>query len=85
MSDKKGCEIIGSFLVGALLGLTLGVLYAPRSGEKTRRLIEERALEIEEETKEIGTNIKEKVENKAEEIKEKGKKLKGGKNERRKS
>jgi len=52
-----------------LLGLTLGVLYAPRSGEKTRRLIEERALEIEEETKEIGTNIKEKVENKAEEIK----------------
>lgn len=85
MSDKKGCEIIGSFLVGALLGLILGVLYAPRSGEKTRRLIEERALEIEEETKEIGTNIKEKVENKAEEIKEKGKKLKGGKNERRKS
>ena len=85
MSDSKNCMCLSSFLFGTLIGLTIGVLYAPRSGEKTRRLIEERALEIEEETKEIGTNIKEKVENKAEEIKEKGKKLKGGKNERRKS
>ena len=81
MSDKKGCEIIGSFLFGALFGLTIGVLYAPRPGEKTRKLIEERALEIEEEAKEISTNIKEKVEKEAEEIKKQGKKLKGGKNE----
>ena len=81
MSDKKGCEIIGSFLFGALFGLTLGVLYAPRPGEKTRKLIEERALEIEEEAKEIGKNIKEKVEKEAKEIKKQGKKLKGGKNE----
>ena len=81
MSNKKVCEIISSFLLGALLGLTLGVLYAPRPGEKTRKLIEERALEIEEEAKEISTNIKEKVEKEAEEIKKQGKKLKGGKNE----
>ena len=76
---SRNCERLGSFLFGVLFGITLGVLYAPRSGERTRRLIEERATEIAEEAKDKGTEIEEKVENKAEEIKEKGKKIIGGK------
>lgn len=33
---------------GAALGLALGFLYAPKSGEETRRLLKEKALEAKE-------------------------------------
>lgn len=36
MSDNRGGEIIGSFLMGSLIGAALGVLFAPKAGKETR-------------------------------------------------
>jgi gas vesicle protein len=41
-----------SFLVGLGIGLGLGVLFAPMSGEETRRNIQERAGDLAEQARE---------------------------------
>jgi len=47
MVDKETTSGLGiGLLVGAIAGLAIGLLYAPRSGEKTRREIKEKADEI---------------------------------------
>jgi gas vesicle protein len=36
-NQNKGKIIVGSLLVGALVGATVGVLFAPHKGKKTRK------------------------------------------------
>jgi len=43
MSKKSGLFV---FLAGALIGSTASLLYAPRSGEETRKLLAENSQEI---------------------------------------
>jgi gas vesicle protein len=61
--DNSGNNLI-SFLTGGLIGLAIGILFAPRSGEETRDIIRKKGLEI-----------KEKATTASEEIGEKGKEL----------
>ena len=35
--NNKGRLVVGSLLVGALVGATVGVLFAPHKGKKTRK------------------------------------------------
>lgn len=52
MSENRGSEIIGAFLVGGIIGAVLGVLYAPAKGSETREKLGDWMDETKEKTKE---------------------------------
>ena len=61
----------GKFILGALVGAGLGVLFAPKAGSETRRELKEKMAELVKKTKEIDMDeVKEKITLKIEEIKE---------------
>ena len=65
MTDKGSTSSFGTgFLVGAFIGLTIGILYAPSSGKETRQQLKEKAEEVKEKTE----DIIEKARDQAEEI-----------------
>ena len=72
MTDKGSTSSFGTgFLVGAFIGLTIGILYAPRPGKETRQQLKEKAEEVKEkaeEVKEKAEDIIEKARDQAEEI-----------------
>lgn len=43
MRENEGLTIFGAFLVGAGVGAVIALLYAPRSGKETRRMISRKA------------------------------------------
>ena len=61
MSEKNWGEITVAFVVGAAVGATLGILFAPKSGKETRAIIKEKAQEVGEKAGEIFESAKEKV------------------------
>jgi len=62
---------IGLFLVGVSVGATVALLFAPKSGEETRKLIAKKA----EEGKDYMTSKGRELREQAEELVEKGKEL----------
>ncbi|MCM2268088.1 MAG: YtxH domain-containing protein [Elusimicrobiales bacterium] len=52
MSENRGSEIIGAFVVGGILGAILGILYAPAKGSETREKLNDWMDETKEKTKE---------------------------------
>ena len=52
MSEHRGGEIIGAFIVGGLIGAALGMLFAPARGEETREKLGEWFDENKEKAKE---------------------------------
>ena len=80
--------ILGGFLVGSVIGVATALLFAPRSGPKTRAEIRDRAVELRDRTSEtvkdtvsqakskayeIKDTVKDTVQQKAEELKQRGK------------
>lgn len=47
--------------VGVLIGGILGVLYAPKSGEETRKVIKEKAVELKDKAKGLPADIRAKI------------------------
>ena len=63
MSDRDTFSSIAiGFIVGAAVGLAIGVLYAPHSGKETRAIIREKAEIAKEKAEEIIEEAKEKAE-----------------------
>jgi gas vesicle protein len=60
MSDKdaSGSFAIG-FLIGAVAGVAIGMLYAPKAGRETRALLKEKAEEVVEKAEEVSHKAKE--------------------------
>ena len=42
---RRGGSVFGSFLLGAMIGAVVALLFAPRSGKETRDIIAEKADE----------------------------------------
>jgi gas vesicle protein len=42
MSDDRGCCFWGGLIVGGLIGVAAGVLLAPRSGQETREVVNQK-------------------------------------------
>ena len=45
MQGRNGGSVLGALLVGGLGGVILGILFAPRRGEKTRDMLNKRAAD----------------------------------------
>ena len=66
--SKKG---LGKFVLGAAIGAGLGVLFAPRSGKETRKILKEKMDDLVNKAKELDKDeVKEAVIAKINEIKE---------------
>jgi len=64
-------DIVVSFLIGVAVGSVIGILYAPTSGEETRKLIKEKTNEtLEEANKQI-----QKLSQELKHLKEEGEKI----------
>ena len=46
--DNEGSSALAWFITGAVIGATIAVLYTPRSGRETRRLLTERTQQSRE-------------------------------------
>jgi gas vesicle protein len=68
MSKKKG---LGKFILGAAVGAGLGVLFAPKSGEETRKELKKSLNELIDNLKELDKEeVKKNIMNKIEDIKD---------------
>ncbi len=68
MASESGGSGVAWLLVGAALGVGLGVLFAPRSGEETREALGEWLRERREQGSEFLEKMKEKIPEKKEKI-----------------
>ena len=53
MSDKDAGTFAIGFLIGAITGVAIGFLYAPKSGRETRALLKEKAEDLREKAEEV--------------------------------
>ena len=66
--SKKG---LGKFVLGAAVGAGLGILFAPRSGKETRKMLKDKMDDLVKKAKELDKEeVKEAVITKINEIKE---------------
>ncbi len=71
MSKDKKKGGLGKFLVGAGIGVGLGILFAPKSGKETRKELKQKLDDLIEKAKNIDIqDVKITIENKVKEIKE---------------
>jgi gas vesicle protein len=68
--DDFGAFMIG-FVVGTLTGAVVSLLFAPQSGEETRVLIKERAIELGDRVNETATKVGSEVEQRSVEYRQK--------------
>ncbi len=69
MSKEKGSGL-GKFVIGAAIGASLGLLFAPKKGSETRKELKEKINDLVEQAKQIDVQeVKEEFLNKVEDLK----------------
>jgi len=61
MTDCKdtGISFTAGFIIGAVVGISIGFLYAPKPGKETRELLKEKAEKAREKASEVAEKAKE--------------------------
>lgn len=62
MSDTNGTDFLAGFLLGALAGTALALLFAPQPGEQTRQKIKEQSFELKGRAREMSSKAREQAE-----------------------
>ena len=62
MSSESGTNFAVGFLIGAVVGIAVSILYAPKAGRETRTLLKEKAKEVPEKAKETAEKAMEAAE-----------------------
>ncbi len=68
MSENRGGEIIGAFVLGGLIGAALGVLFAPKAGKETREQLNTWMDETKEKAKEKLEKLEEEIKKRKEQL-----------------
>jgi gas vesicle protein len=80
MKSNNECSNVGNFISGAVVGGAIGaglaLLFAPRSGEETRKMLKDRAEKLGDDVKELKKDIEPKIEELKENISKKLEKAK---------
>jgi gas vesicle protein len=56
MGDRESSNsgsFLGGILLGAVVGLALGFIFAPQSGKETRAMLKEKAIEVKDKAGEL--------------------------------
>lgn len=59
MNRDSGSGFFAGLLIGAVIGAAIGLLYAPQSGDETRRIVKEKAVATKETLAKAAGRIKE--------------------------
>ena len=62
MTNRESATGFGiGLLAGAIIGVAIGFLYAPKSGQETRAMLKEKAADVREQAEDVMEKAKEKV------------------------
>ena len=53
MSERNDGSFVGGLITGAIIGFVLGILFAPASGDETRKILGEKSKELLQKGKEL--------------------------------
>ncbi len=60
MADKEGgSSFLIGFIIGAVAGVAIGFLYAPKAGKETRALLKEKAGQLKSKAGELFSRVRE--------------------------
>ena len=62
MSDSNGTDFLAGFMLGALAGTALALLFAPQSGEQTRQQLKDQSIELKGRAEEMSVKAREQAE-----------------------
>ena len=66
MTKDSGSGFVTGLIMGALIGVVVGFLYAPQSGTETRRLVKEKTEIVKEKAARAARRVKEVVQSRLE-------------------
>lgn len=58
MNNRSTGNFITGLILGAVIGLAAGMLYAPQPGSETRELLKEKAEKVKEKAKEVAQKVR---------------------------
>ncbi|MCX6001157.1 MAG: YtxH domain-containing protein [Chloroflexi bacterium] len=66
MDRDSGSGFFAGLIMGALVGVVVGFLYAPQEGKETRRLVKEKAGLVKERASKVASRVRDVVQDRME-------------------